>query len=340
MRASTSVSVYLSFFLINVLINAGFVVAQKSSDSIFDQMVSAPIKIKISEQSSIYDNDSGFIILPDTNIILPDTIIVSKKKCNVEDVEIYLPKSIPDFDINDVENWQYVLIDTFTGDTIQFSHNYLPKPKHGVKGNKKKDGYSEGKIGNIHVLKPMNIGIYFLVRSFDTNEGKLVELNQMLFINEIIPPTPVLVDYSAATFSDGKIELKARWFDKGGCGKGCIASYDNCTDKEGLKFTFSNKLPAIDNDSNEYVNQLIQFNKVFFNPQNGAIMTENDYNRGIAHAWIPQENTSSRIFVAEKMNKDVTQYKIKVFVWDSSAENESFKEKNFSFGEVKIEFKF
>jgi len=251
-----------------------------------------------------------------------------------------MPKSIPDFDLKNINNWQYILIDIKTADAIQYSYNYMPKPNYGRKGNSKKDGYSVGNIGNIHVLKPMKVGIYLLVRYFERNDKKVIELNQVIFINEIIPPTPVLVDYSTVLFTEGRIELKARWFDKGGCGEGCVASYDNCTEKNELKFTFSEKFPKSESDPDVFVKQLIQFNRVFFNPETGAIMTENDYNKGTAHAWIPNENTSSRIFLAEKMNKDITQYKIKVLLWDNSAENDSYIEKNFNFGEVKIEFKF
>jgi hypothetical protein len=279
----------------------------------------------------------------DTNkqiIYLEDTVFIASKNCSTKGMLLTLPKKQEYFKIGELNSWQYLLINVLTGDTIQYSYNYLPTPITGKQGKMEKDGFMTKNYGNIKVLEPMKVGRYLCIRDFNLKNGISVEMIQIVFIKDIVPPTPVLVDIATAVINEGKVELIASWFDKGGCGEGCVASFDNCTDKEFLIYTFTNKLPDIENNPKEYVSQLMTNNKIFYNPNDGSIMNENDYMRGIAHAWIPSEGTSSRIFLAEKMNRDITQYKIKVYVWDEYSTDENFGDKNFNFGEVTIIFNF
>lgn len=317
--------------LITVLIynNSGYSSGKFKSDLLDSE--------KINKSMSIHAMDD------DTNkqiIYLKDTVFIARKNCSIKGMFLTLPKKQEFFKIGDLNSWQYLLINVLTGDTIQYSNNYLPKPIKGKQGKIEKDLFTSKNFGNIKVLEPLKVGSYMCVRDFNLKNGISVEMIQIVFIKDIVPPTPVLVDIATAVINEGKVELKARWFDKGGCGEGCVASFDNCTDKEFLIYTFTNKLPDIENNPKEYVSQLMTNNKIFFNPNDGSIMNENDYMRGIAHAWIPSEGTSSRIFLAEKMNRDITNYKIKVYVWDAYSMDENFGDKNFNFGEVTIIFKF
>lgn len=295
------------------------------------------ISKKACKNSSVEDLYQKEIIL---ELNLEDTVFIANKKCSADKIILSLPKTMENFDIRSIKNWQYLLIDILTGDTIQFSYNYFPEPKYGKMGNKKKDGYKDSDVGNVNVLKPMKVGRYQLIRFFDLNTGEHITINQNIIIKDVIAPIPVLVDIASVVMKEGKVELKARWFDKGGCGKDCIASFDNCGGKEQLIFTFTSMLPDIESNPVEFGTQIINSGRVFFDPKDGSIMTEADYNNGTAHAFYSSENTTSRLFLAHKMNKEITQYEITIFVWDEFSIDESFGDRNYSYKEVSINFQF
>lgn len=268
---------------------------------------------------------------------LPDNVIVSSK-CKENKLFFSFPNGVLEKQYND--NWKYVLINMETLDTVQYSFNFSPKPKKGMAGKRKKDGYGKNHEGDVNVLKPLSPGKYLLLRYFENIKKDNVLVSQTIIIRDNIPPTPILVDIATIVMENGKCEIKARWFDKGGCGNGCISSFDNCTESKNLIFTFTDMLPDTIYDKSIWKEQLQLFGKIYFNPIDGKIMTEVDFNKGMAHAWDPEKKTTSRVFLSEKINKEIPGYKIKVYVWDEFSVDENYKHKDYNFEEIEILFKF
>jgi hypothetical protein len=134
------------------------------------------------------------------------------------------------------------------------------------------------------------------------------------------------------------VELKARWFDKGGCGDGCISSFDNCTDKSELYFTYTPMIPNLWVEPSKWTNQLAQYGRNFFDPITGAISTEAKYLTGVAHAWYPESRSSSRVFLCTYVEQDNSYSTVPVYVWDQFALNGTCDDKNYDFANVIVNF--
>jgi len=159
--------------------------------------------------------------------------------------------------------------------------------------------------------------------------------SQVIIVNDTIAPIPVLVDKATVVMNDGYSDIKARTYDKGGCGIGCISSFDNCTTSNNLAFSYSEFIPHISIDKEKWDKQFAKYGKYYFSPKTGLISTEAKYLEGIADAWLPSQNTTQRRYLC----KDYSGInKIKVYVWDRmSYYNNIFN--SFNYGVVDVDFK-
>ncbi len=90
-------------------------------------------------------------------------------------------------------------------------------------------------------------------------------------------PTPYCLNLSTALMVDGSVELWARDFNAG--------SFDNCTEQDYLKYTFSSVVPA----------QLLDDSLDPWYDADGEA-DEDDYLEGDAEQWLASSNSSARVF--------------------------------------------
>jgi hypothetical protein len=137
---------------------------------------------------------------------------------------------------------------------------------------------------------------------------------------------------------NGMVELKARWFDKGGCGDGCISSFDNCTPQSDLYFTFTPMIPNLWVEPTKWAQQFAQYGRNYFDPTTGAISTEAKYFTGAAHAWYPQSRSSQRVFLCDYVEAANYSTTIQIYVWDQFALNGDCDDRNYDFANVIVNF--
>ncbi len=110
-------------------------------------------------------------------------------------------------------------------------------------------------------------------------------------------PTPYCISLSSAVMENGTVELWARDFDKG--------SFDNCTRKEDLLFTFNSSSPIPG-----------KFNSEHYFKGKGLTATKAEYELGDAQKWVPAYNSSSKIFNCD----DLPVVEVNMTVWDEKGE--------------------
>jgi hypothetical protein len=232
-------------------------------------------------------------------------------------------------------NWKYIVINEDTWDTIQYSYNYIPRPASGIKGKRSKDKLDKTSTGELTVLSPLHMGNYRIEWTVGDGCGNANSKNQYITVVDRKAPTPIMVDIaSAISSSDKTLILTARSFDKGGCGDGCLSSYDNCTEKEDLYFTYSPVLPRFDIDPQKWKKQFNKYGKNFFDPETGMISTESRYYAGSADAWIKELNTAERANWCNYIENDTIPITIQVYVWDQYAFNTDCDDNNYDFANV------
>ena len=123
--------------------------------------------------------------------------------------------------------------------------------------------------------------------------GNVTACDNNVMVVDKKDPTPYCISLSTALMVNGQVELWARDFDKG--------SFDNCTPKEDLLFTFNEANPV-----------LTKLNSVHFFKGLGLNATEAEYNQGNAQKWVPDFKSSSKIFGCEEVGETV----VKMSVWD------------------------
>jgi hypothetical protein len=236
---------------------------------------------------------------------------------------------------NDEYWWKYIVVDMDTWDTIQYSYNYYPNPKSGVKGWQSKDILDKIAIPTLELLNPIGGGIYKVVWTVGDGCGNANTAVQVFTVVDRKAPTPILVNIATATMEDCSVEVCAITFDKGGCDGNCISSFDNCTPKTELYFTFGRVLPKLYVNPNVWENQYIKYGRYFYDPVTGLISNEEKYLFGEAYAWDPIRRTTCRVFGTDRngLGPDLTQI-LEVYVWDKFAENELCDDNNYDFGVV------
>lgn len=245
--------------------------------------------------------------------------------------------------VNQKFNWKYIVTNMDTWETIQYSYNYIPNPAQGVKGNRHKDNIDNTANAYLKLINELPVGDYRVTWTVGDGCGNATSKNQFFTVADKKPPTPLFVDLATAVMlpdANGvsMVELIARSFDKGGCENGCLSSYDNCTPKTGLYFTFSEFLPRFDIEPLKWEHQLSTYGMNFFDPATGLISTFSKYSTGDADAWIASHNSSQRRYLCDyNENADYTKT-IKVYVWDKFANNTTCDDGNYDFANVEINF--
>ncbi len=231
--------------------------------------------------------------------------------------------------------WKYVVINMDNWDTIQYSYNYLPKPLTGVKGTRSRDKLDKTATSTLELLNPIPGGIYKVVWTVGDGCGNANKAEQIFTVVDRKAPTPVMVNIATSTMVNCQLEVCAIMFDKGGCNGSCISSFDNCTPKEELYFTFTPVLPKLYIDPVKWANQYSKYSRYFYDPVTGLISTEDKYLHGEALAWDPVRKTSCKFFGigSDGYGPDHTQI-LEVYVWDKFAANEDCDDNNYDFAVV------
>ena len=218
---------------------------------------------------------------------------------------------------------------------IQVSYNYYPKPATAKVGKRNLDRLDKVKEAKLVMLDPLPEGNYKVTWTVGDGCGNATTSEQIFTVVDKKAPTPVLVNISTATMTNCMVEVCAITFDKGGCNGNCISSFDNCTPKEELYFTFGPVLPKLYEDPVKWENQYKKYGRYFYDPVTGLISTEEKYLKGEAYAWDPERKTTCRVFTSTQLASEADHTQIlEVYVWDQFAENELCDDNNYDFGVV------
>ena len=230
--------------------------------------------------------------------------------------------------------WKYIVTNMDTWETVQYSYNYTPRPDSGRKGSRSKDNIDNTNAASLVLLDPLPKGNYRVTWTVGDGCGNANSKNQYFTVADKKAPTPVMVDIATANMENGMVELKARSFDKGGCEFGCLSSYDNCTEKAGLYFTYTDVLPRLDVNPLKWQKQYQKYGRNFFDPITGNISTEANYFNGTADAWLPVGRTAQRAFLCDFVEDENTTITIQIYVWDQFALNGDCDDNNYDFANV------
>ncbi len=276
-------------------------------------------------------------ILMVTDFIPPTIILedqcVGTADCYAYDVEM-TASATDSCNVDQKFWWKYIVTNMDTWEVVQYSYNYTPRPDQGRKGSRSMDNLDNTATASLVILDPLPKGNYRVIWTVGDGCGNANSTNQYFTVTDKKPPTPVMVDIASAVMVNGMVELKARSFDKGGCDFGCLSSYDNCTDKEGLYFTFTDQIPHLWDNPLKWKKQFNKYGRNFFDPATGAISTESKYLSGTADAWLPAERTAQRAFLCAYVEEGNLTQTIQVYVWDEFALNEDCNDGNYDFANV------
>ena len=153
------------------------------------------------------------------------------------------------------------------------------------------DGLTQLYAGATSTFKRvMPIGKYVIKWVVEDKCGNKSYCTQNVNVIESKKPTPYCITYLTTTTmnSDGTALIWAKDFDKD--------SYDNCTPKSELWFTFFGATP---------VRSLID--KEHYFKGNGIQATEAEYRAGVAQKWIPSMNSSGRMFSCADIPNGISQ---------------------------------
>lgn len=234
--------------------------------------------------------------------------------------------------------WKYIVVNMDTWETVQVSYNYVPKPQGVTVGKRSEDKLDKVKEAKLVIQDPLPIGNYRVTWTVGDGCGNANSKDQFFTVADKKAPTPVMVDIATAIMENNMVELKARWFDKGGCGDGCISSWDNCTPQSGLFFTFTPMLPNLADNPTKWAQQFAQYGRNFFDPATGAISTEAKYLAGTAHAWYPQSRSSSRVWLCDWVEVGDIYETVQIYVWDQFALDADCDDRNFDYANVIVNF--
>jgi len=218
--------------------------------------------------------------------------------------------------------WKYILVNPENNQIIQYSYNYTPTPQSGVSGDYSLDVLINSFEGSLIVLDNLPLGQYKIEWTLTINSDYSVYASQYFEIVDNTAPVPELYSF----ININSYTLAARDFDKGDCFD-CVESTDNCSEE--IYFTFSDKLPNFEDNTEKWQRQLAKYGKYFFNPETGDISTEDAYLNSEADAWIPERNSSEKIVTCKMLNKN-KEGDIKVFVWDEFLQNDDKNYNNYS----------
>jgi hypothetical protein len=241
--------------------------------------------------------------------------------------------------------WKYIIIDMDSWETIQYSYSYDPRPAQGRRGTQTEERtkLSKVKTAELTILDPLPIGNYKVMWTVGDGCGNATTKTQIVTVRDKKAPTPLMVDIATAVMENGMVALKARWFDKGGCGDGCISSFDNCTPSDQLHFTFTPMIPNLWVNAAQWVNYYAVHGFMTFNPLTGAFVNDPaplypQYHAGTAHRWHPESRSSSRVWLCDYESGANYSKVIQVYVWDKFALNEDCDDNNYEWANVIVNF--
>jgi hypothetical protein len=278
-------------------------------------------------------------------IIVEDTVI-SSKDCYAYDV--VLKAYTADLCYKGTTDWAYLIINADSGDTIQYSWNYDPQPGQGVGGDENIDRLTNTNDASFKILNPIEKGNYKIVWHVSNQCGDEQTLEQNVRVVDKTPPVAVIFDTFDIFPENGPEigDIKARTFDKGGCGEGCLSSFDNCTNKDELYFTFSPMLPRLGEDPNpnttinEWVKQYLDYGFNCFDPLTGYYVSDPDnikFCKGETHRWYPAQRSSSMVNNCNTLENTPSR-NFKIYVWDEFALPEGTDDQNFGVGNCYVYF--
>jgi hypothetical protein len=123
--------------------------------------------------------------------------------------------------------------------------------------------------------------------------GNVSTCTQNFMVVDKKKPTPYCLNISSALMLNGKVELWAVDFN--------VGSFDNCTAKQNLLYTFNEANPVLSRLNQEHY---------FKGP--GLNATEAEYLAGSAQKWLPSSKSSGMIFDCN----DLPSVDVKMTVWD------------------------
>ncbi len=291
----------------------------------------------VGEEDGYYRYTQVIEVLDDEPpVITVEDQCIASVDCYAQDFE--LTAHADDICTTDGFKWKYKVVDMDTWEVVQYSYNYIPRPLSGVQGNNTLDKLRNTADASLTIVTSLPVGNYKVEWTVGDGCGNTVTKIQNFTIADKKAPTPVLVDLATAVMSNGMVELRARSFDKGGCENGCLSSYDNCTPKTGLYFTFTPVLPKLHENPSLWETQLEEYGMMFFNPETGDISTFELYFEGKADAWLPGAHTSQRAFWCDFLEESDYSTVLKVYVWDRFAYNGVCDDGNYDYANVEINF--
>lgn len=154
-----------------------------------------------------------------------------------------------------------------------------------------------GQGGEVKVKLPVDLsaGLHKVTWKVVDGCGNVTSCVQNFKIVDKKKPTPYCLHISSALMLNGQVELWAGDFNLG--------SFDNCTSKQNLRYTFDEAYPVAS-----------KINQIHYFKGNGQNATEAEYVNGIAQKWLPASNSSGRIFDCD----DLPYVDVKMTVWDES----------------------
>ena len=237
--------------------------------------------------------------------------------------------------------WKYIIMNMDTWEVVQYSYSYEPRPQTGRRGTQTEERtkLSKVKTAELTILDPLPIGTYKVIWTVGDGCGNATSKEQTVVVADKKAPTPILVDIATAVMENGMVALKANWFDKGGCGDGCISSFDNCTPSELLYFTYTEMLPNLWNNPAQWNNYYNTHGFMTFNPVTGAFVNDPapnypQYNAGTAHRWHPESRSSSKVFICDYEYGQNIYETVQVYVWDKFALNDDCDDNNYEWANV------
>ncbi len=231
-------------------------------------------------------------------------------------------------------HWKYLIMNMDTWEIVQYSDDYVPEYGPANVGGGDLDNVVEA---TIELENPLPVGTYKVEWVVGDGCGNATKEVQIVKVQDLKAPTPIMVDIATAVMTDGTVDLRARTFDKGGCGNGCISSFDNCSPKESLSFTFGAHLPHVW----EGWGLPDSHGLYYFDPNTGSKKNRSAFVKGTADAWDPIGRTAIRRYhcdsVVAGVNAQVNQ---DVYVWDGFGpyEGVSCGGVNYDFATVVLSF--
>ncbi len=289
-------------------------------------------------------NDGYYKFIQTIRVTSPTSIdVVARDTCfGIKDCLAYdLKLSAELIDSCGIANsaeWKYIITNLSTFIVVQYSYNVLPHPNQGVVGDIEKDILNSTDVAVAQVLNALNVGNYKITWTVKGHCGKVKTINQYFSITDRKAPTPIVPTVSEIELVDGKLEITAIDFDGGDC-EGCIASYDNCTPKDRLSFSFTDQIPNIWEDFSVWETQFEKYGKYFFNPTDGSISTKENYLEGKADAWLLSRSSSQRLVIKSADDINAKNAPSRIYVWDNFAYNDDCDDNNFEFSNIVIHLK-